>query len=97
VKIADVQTLFRVAIAILKMNETGITSCESVSDLFTFMSSMTSRLWSADKLIAVCLDFLVGIDLLMYQLQHAYKPIIKHAEIRSRCEKQVAQLADQAA
>lgn len=35
------------------MNETGITACESVSDLFTFMSSMTSRLWTADKLIAV--------------------------------------------
>lgn len=54
----DDQALFRVAIAILKMNETGITSCESVSDLFTFMSNMTSRLWTADKLIAVCVSLL---------------------------------------
>lgn len=49
------QTLFRIAIAILKMHETEICACESVGDLFTLMSTMTSRLWAADKLIAVSL------------------------------------------
>lgn len=50
------------AIAILKMHETEICACESVSDLFTLMSTMTSRLWAADKLIAVSLlaRYLVG-------------------------------------
>ena len=47
------QTLFRIAIAILKMHESEICSCGSVGDLFTYMSNMTSRLWAADKLIAV--------------------------------------------
>ncbi|WRT68185.1 uncharacterized protein IL334_005160 [Kwoniella shivajii] len=70
-------TLFRVAIAILKLNENEISGTESVSDLFTFISTMTSRLWNADKLIA---------------LQHSYKPIIRHIDIVARCEKAVADL-----
>lgn len=49
----DVQTLFRVAVAILKINEVDIIACETAGDLFTFVSSMTSRLWAADKLIQV--------------------------------------------
>ncbi|WWC63060.1 uncharacterized protein I303_105659 [Kwoniella dejecticola CBS 10117] len=70
-------TLFRVAIAILKLNEAEICATESVSDLFSFISTMTSRLWNADKLIA---------------LQHSYKPIIRHIDIVARCEKAVSQL-----
>ncbi|KAK8854964.1 hypothetical protein IAR55_003704 [Kwoniella newhampshirensis] len=68
-------TLFRVAIAILKLNENEICNCESVSDLFSFISSMTSRLWGADRLIA---------------LQHSYKPIIRHIDVVARCERAVA-------
>ncbi|KAK4689732.1 small G protein signaling modulator 3, partial [Tremellales sp. Uapishka_1] len=68
-------TLFRVAVAILKLNEAEIIACETVADLFTFISSMTSRLWAADKLIS---------------LQHSYKPIIRHVDIVARCEKHVA-------
>ncbi|OCF75968.1 hypothetical protein I204_03265 [Kwoniella mangroviensis CBS 8886] len=73
-------TLFRVAIAILKLNEAEIGATESVSDLFSFISNMTSRLWNADKLIAAS------------HLQHSYKPIIRHIDIVARCEKAVAQL-----
>lgn len=58
--------LFRIAISILKLNETDILGCESVTDLFALVSEMTSRLWGADKLIA---------------LHHSYKPIIRHADI----------------
>jgi hypothetical protein len=47
------QTLFRVAIAIIKLAENDMCACESVSDLFAFVGGMTSRLWAADKLIAV--------------------------------------------
>ena len=43
------------AIAILKLNEADILAADSVSDLFGFVSGMTSRLWAADKLIAVSL------------------------------------------
>nr|XP_031860049.1 uncharacterized protein CI109_004412 [Kwoniella shandongensis]KAA5527121.1 hypothetical protein CI109_004412 [Kwoniella shandongensis] len=46
-------TLFRVAISILKLNENEISNCESISDLFSFISSMTSRLWGADRLIVL--------------------------------------------
>lgn len=46
-------TLFRVALAILKLNEAEICLTESAGDLFVFVSGMTSRLWAADKLIAV--------------------------------------------
>ncbi|WWC71777.1 uncharacterized protein I206_105736 [Kwoniella pini CBS 10737] len=70
-------TLFRVAIAILKLNEVEICATESVSDLFSFISNMTSRLWNADRLIA---------------LQHSYKPIIRHIDVVARCEKAVRAL-----
>ncbi|WWC90928.1 uncharacterized protein L201_005866 [Kwoniella dendrophila CBS 6074] len=73
-------TLFRVGIAILKLNEVEICSADSVSDLFSFISTMTSRLWNADKLIA---------------LQHSYKPIIRHIDIVARCEKAVRQLQEE--
>ncbi|WVQ84107.1 hypothetical protein IAT38_006252 [Cryptococcus sp. DSM 104549] len=73
-------SIFRVAVAILKLNETEICNCESVSDLFSFISSMTSRLWGADKLIS---------------LQHSYKPIIRHIDIVARCEKAVEVLSEE--
>lgn len=47
------QSIFRVAIAILKINEIEICNCKTVGDLFSFISTMTSRLWAADKLISV--------------------------------------------
>lgn len=69
--------LFRVAIAILKINETDLLACDSVGDLFTFISGMTSRLWGADKLIA---------------LQHSYKSVIRHADIQALYDKAVVGL-----
>jgi hypothetical protein len=47
------QTLYRVAVAILKLSEGEILSAEGVSELFSCVSGMTSRLWAADKLIQV--------------------------------------------
>jgi hypothetical protein len=46
------QTLFRVAIASLKLAENELCACEGVSDLFAFVGGMIWRLWAADKLIA---------------------------------------------
>lgn len=69
--------LFRVAIAILKLNEAEIIACESVGDLFGAISGMTSRLWSADKLVA---------------LQHSYKQAIRRSEVQSLTEKYVVEL-----
>ncbi len=59
---------------------------------------MTSRLWGADKLIAVRFGLRVmvfrwianKVDLI--QLQHSYKPIIRHSDVTARCERQVALL-----
>lgn len=45
--------LFRVALSILKLNEPDILGAEGVGDLFAVVGGMTSRLWSADKLITV--------------------------------------------
>lgn len=65
-------SIFRVAVAILKINEIEICNCKTVGDLFTFISAMTSRLWAADKLVS---------------LQHNFKPIIRHTDITAKCEK----------
>lgn len=69
--------LFRVAVAILKLNESELCATESVTELFTFISSMTARLWGADKLIA---------------LQHSYKSALKDKEVQTLVERQVAAL-----
>jgi hypothetical protein len=79
------------------MNEAEILACESVSDLFTFISSMTSRLWAADRLIAVSTNSWIvcviplgtvwGWVLIGGQLQHGYKAVIKHADIEARCKR----------
>jgi len=45
--------LFRVALSILKLNEPDVLGAEGVGDLFAVVGGMTSRLWSADKLITV--------------------------------------------
>ncbi|RSH83025.1 hypothetical protein EHS25_005735 [Saitozyma podzolica] len=50
--VEGLDTLFRVAIAILKLAENELCACDGVSDLFAFVGGMTSRFWAADKLIA---------------------------------------------
>jgi len=69
--------LFRVAIAILKLNELELCATESATDLFGFFSGMTSRLWGADKLIA---------------LQHSYKSAVRDADVRALVERHAAEL-----
>lgn len=54
--------VFRVALAILKLNEAELVACEGVSELFAVVSGMTGRLWSADKLVA---------------LQHGFKAAVR--------------------
>lgn len=71
--------LFRVALAIIKLNETELVACEGVSELFKVVSGMTGRLWSADKLIA---------------LQHGYKGIVGR-EANGLRELRTAELAVQ--
>lgn len=76
-QLTPLQTLFRVAVAILKLNEGDILDTTSVSDLFALMSGMTSRLWTADKLI---------------QVQHSYKPIIRGGDVEAKFQKHLANL-----
>lgn len=49
-------SLFRVALGILKLNEGEMMACESVGDLFALIGGMTGRLWVADRLIAVSIS-----------------------------------------
>jgi hypothetical protein len=53
-------TLFRVALAILKLNEAEICAAESAGELFAFLAGMTARLWAADKLISVSSGIVQG-------------------------------------
>jgi hypothetical protein len=63
--------LFRVAVAVLKLNEAELCATDSVPDLFTFIGGMTARLWSADKLIA---------------LQHSYRSAMRDADVQALVE-----------
>lgn len=81
------KSLFRVAISILKLNESDILGCDSVSDLFAFVLGMTSRLWAADKLINVCQQTgPIRTQAHVSQTQHGYKPIVRHADVLRRLE-----------
>ena len=82
--------LFRVSLAILKMNEPDILAAESLSDLFAFISGVTSRLWAADKLINVGLHLSIGVA--DNQLQHSFRPVIKAGDMESRVERQMKEL-----
>ncbi|KAL7423526.1 hypothetical protein Q5752_001106 [Cryptotrichosporon argae] len=70
-------TIFRVALAVLKMNEPELCAASSVSDLFALTARMTARLWAADRLIAV---------------QHAFKATVRHADIQAKFERHLAEL-----
>lgn len=54
--------LFRVAVAILKINEAELLECDSVSSVYLHLESMTSRMWHPEKLIKVRIDP-INIDL----------------------------------
>ena len=45
--------LFRVALAILKVNEQEILKCGEQSALYVYFETMTARTWQADKLLKV--------------------------------------------
>ncbi|SCV74842.1 BQ2448_7871 [Microbotryum intermedium] len=45
--------LFRVAVAILKLHETEILSCDSAATLYALMRAMTTHLYQVDKLLKV--------------------------------------------
>lgn len=71
--------LFRIALAILKINEADMLRCSTVIDVFNYLSGvkLSSKLWNPDKLIA---------------LQHSYKGVIKGPEIRKRVEAKIDEL-----
>jgi len=43
--------LFRVALAILKINEAELLMCDSMPSLYMHFERMTARIWHADKLL----------------------------------------------
>lgn len=45
--------LFRVALAILRLNEAELLACDSISSLYVHLESMTTRQWHPDKLLKV--------------------------------------------
>ncbi|PWN40150.1 TBC-domain-containing protein [Ceraceosorus guamensis] len=70
--------LFRVAIAILALNEKELLSATSASGIYSHMHSMTSKLFNADKLISLACEEL--------------KTAIRYADILILREKHVADL-----
>lgn len=50
--------LFRVAVAILKINESELLACDSISSLYVHLEGMTTRMWHPDKLLKVRLGLL---------------------------------------
>lgn len=45
--------LFRVAVAILKINESELISCDSVAALYSALESLPTRMWQPDRLLQV--------------------------------------------
>ena len=51
--VEGMDVLFRVALAMLRMNEADLLQCDSVSSLYIHLESMTTRMWHPDKLLKV--------------------------------------------
>ncbi|KZP00539.1 TBC-domain-containing protein [Calocera viscosa TUFC12733] len=49
--IEGMDALFRIAIAIMQMNEADLLACDSMPSLYTHLENMTARAWQADKLL----------------------------------------------
>lgn len=45
--------LFRVALALLRINEPELLACDSIAAIYVHLESMTTRMWHADKLMKV--------------------------------------------
>jgi hypothetical protein len=45
--------LFRVAVAILRINEAELLECDSISSLYIHLEDMTTRMWQPEKLLKV--------------------------------------------
>ncbi|KAG8734169.1 hypothetical protein FRC11_010387 [Ceratobasidium sp. 423] len=45
--------LFRIGLAIIRINEPDLLACESASALYQYLEGMTARMWQADKLMKV--------------------------------------------
>jgi len=66
-------TLFRVAIALLKINEPDLLQCDSMPGLYVQFEGMTARMWHADKLLKLELErknTVLHDDLLRKREQH---------------------------
>ncbi|KAG8947172.1 hypothetical protein FRC00_009249 [Tulasnella sp. 408] len=69
--------LFRVALAILKVNEAELLQCDSMPSLYLHFESMTARMWQADKLL---------------KLEHELKSTVIHEDLIKRREVHVQEL-----
>ena len=45
--------LFRIALGILKMSESELLACKSISAVYIALESLPTRMWQADKLLLV--------------------------------------------
>ncbi|KAG8904656.1 hypothetical protein FRB99_001376 [Tulasnella sp. 403] len=71
--------LFRVALAILKINEAELLQCDSMPSLYLHFESMTARMWQADKLL---------------RLETELKSTVLHADLIKRREAHILELKE---
>jgi len=87
--------LFRVAIAILRINEAEFLACDSVSSLYIQLESVTSRMWHPDKLLKV--RYSMGTARFLWhqlQVESELKSCVTHNELVKRREAHVAALKE---
>jgi hypothetical protein len=92
-------TLFRIAVAMLRINETELLDCDSISSLYTRLESMTTRMWQPDKLLKVGrtgshVTFSVTFtSSLLLQFEGDLKALITHNDLVKRREAHVVALS----
>jgi small G protein signaling modulator 3 len=77
--------LFRVSLAILKIGEEDLLSCQSLSSVYSVLESLPTRMWDADKLLRVGQVLLVMyIADAFLQVEAELRPILLHDDIVKR-------------
>ena len=87
--------LFRIAVAILRINEAELLDCDSISSLYMHLESMTTRMWQPDKLLKVRRTAfpVTFASSLPWQFEADLKPLITHNDLVKRREAHVAALS----
>lgn len=89
--------LFRVSLAILKIGESDLLRCQSLSSVYSVLESLPTRMWEADRLVKVRYQISMWFLFNGFQIEYNLRNIVLHEDIIKRREIHTEALSQRAA